>query len=37
MVLDDGYATITKVQGDAYSVAVVRKGVAKKWKITRLA
>ena len=25
MTLDDGYATITKVQGDAYSVTVVRK------------
>ena len=37
MTLDDGYATITKTQGDAYSVTVVRKGVAKKWKITRLA
>ena len=36
MILDDGYATITKVQGDAYNVTVVRKGVAKKWKIARL-
>jgi len=37
MTLDDGYATIKKVQGDAYNVTVVRKGVAKKWEITRLA
>ena len=36
MILDDGYATITKVQRDAYNVTVVRKGVAKKWDITRL-
>ena len=36
MTLDDGYATITKVQGDAYNVTVVRKGVAKEWGITRL-
>ena len=36
MTLEDGYATITKVQGDAYNVTVVRKGVAKRWEITRL-
>ena len=28
MILDDGYATITKVERDAYKVTVVRKGVA---------
>ena len=29
------YFNITKVQRDAYNVTVVRKGVAKKWEITR--
>jgi hypothetical protein len=35
MILDDGYATITKVQRDTYNVILVRKGVAKKWEIRR--
>jgi len=30
MILNDGYATITKVQGDAYNVTIVRKGEAKE-------
>ena len=36
MILNDGYATITKVHGDAFNVTIVRKGEAKDWKITRL-
>jgi hypothetical protein len=30
MILNDGYATITKVQGDAYNITIVRKGEAKE-------